>query len=178
MTTLSDTNTGYVFLDVDGIINPFMRKLDIEGWTLHEVEGYMVWRGASVRRWFRSLVEAGIQIVWATTWIKSPEGLRRLEKLYGLPELPAIDKLEFTPGKDYQTSCGKRPGIIRWLRDNKVNTDTIPVVWVDDDLGPLDLYWAEARGVKTVKPSSFQGLSDPAQLRLIEDALGIVVAAA
>lgn len=179
MTTLHNPTdpTGYVFLDVDGIINPFRRNLDLDGWKLANIEGYEVWTSKPVSAWFQSLVESGVQIVWATTWIKMPSGLRKIERKWGLPELPAIDKLEWVPGKDQQTSCGKRNGIIRWLRDNKVNTDVVPTVWVDDDLGPIDIQWADARGVKWVSPASAMGLADPNQLRLIEQALGIMVEA-
>lgn len=178
MTTISNSPTGLVFLDVDGIINPFHRDLKLDGWKLSKVEGYWVWTSTTVRPWFQSLVDAGVQFVWATTWINQPAGLRKLEKKWGLPaNLPAIDRLERQPTKLDQTSCGKRPGIIRWLNANGINTDRIPTVWVDDDLGPVDLDWAYARGVKTVKVPSLRGLSDPAQLRAIEDALGVRVEA-
>ena len=170
--------TGYVFLDVDGIINPFDRDLDIEGWTLRPIEGFEVWVGKPLKPWFKNLVAHGVQIVWATTWINTDPGLRRLEKLWGLPiGLPQIDALEWSQGYDYNTSCGKRPGIIRWLNANKIDTDKTPCVWVDDCLGPLDLRWADARGVVGVKVPSEQGLSDPAQLALIEAGLGVSVAA-
>jgi hypothetical protein len=180
MTTLSNLTpnpTGYIFLDVDGILNPFDRKLGLDGWKLHKVAGFMIWAGTPLVPWFQDLVARGIQVVWATTWINQPEGLHEIEKLWGLPHnLPQIDKLERGSGKD-QTSCGKRPGIIRWLTANKVDTHTTPVAWVDDDLGPIDLYWAEARGVIPVKPDSIDGLSDPKYIRKIEDALGLTVKA-
>jgi hypothetical protein len=181
MTTLPNLNpnpTGYVFLDVDGILNPFLRELNLDGWKLTEIEGFWVWTSKTVGEWFQSLVESGVQIVWATTWINSPAGLRKLECKWGLPaNLPTIDRLERQPTYLDRTSCGKRPGIIRWMNAHNINTDTVPTVWVDDDLGPVDLDWAEARGVKTVKVPSLRGLSDPAQLRAIEDALGVRVEA-
>ena len=141
MTTLPNTNpTGYVFLDVDGIINPFDRQLDIDGWKLHPVEGYQVWVGKPLKPWFRQLVQKGIQFVWATTWINTAPGLRKLEKLWGLPaNLPAIDEMEWAPGLDYRTSCGKRPGIIRYLNANHIDPFKVPCAWVDDHLGQLDL---------------------------------------
>lgn len=178
MTTLTNPNpTGYIFLDVDGILNPFDRQLGIDGWKLHKVEEYFVWVGKPLTPRFQRLVESGVQIVWATTWINTAPGLRKLEKLWGLPaNLPQIDRLEWNPGLDYRTSCGKRPGVIRFLNANKIDPDVTPVVWVDDMLGKLDLHWAEARGVKTVKVPAELGLSDPAQFTLIEDALGVLVA--
>ena len=181
MTTLTNPPTkptGYVFLDVDGIINPFDRDLGLDGWTLHKVEDYWVWVGDPVIPRFQRLVEAGVQFVWATTWINTSPGLRKLEKLWGLPrKLPQIDTLEWNPGLDYQTSCGKRPGVNRFLIENGIDPDKVPCVWVDDHLGQIDLRWAEARGVKGVKVPSELGLADPAQVTLIEDALGVTVAA-
>ena len=38
------------------------------------------------------------------------------------------------------------------------------MVWVDDLLGPIDLRWAEARGVIGVQVPSELGLADPAQV--------------
>ena len=168
-----DNPTGYVFLDVDGIINPFDRDLRLPGWHLEHVGFWDIWVGDPLAAWLRGLIDHGVQIVWATTWVENPDNLAELAVLWGLPtDLPGIDGLEWAVGDRY--SCGKRPGVIRWLNANGVDTEVTPVVWVDDMLGPLDLRWAEARGVVAVPVPSEWGLADPTQPRLIEDALGVI----
>ena len=164
-TTPTTKPTGYVFLDVDGIINPFDRDLGLDGWTLHKVEDYWVWVGDPVIPRFQRLVEAGVQFVWATTWINTSPGLRKLEKLWGLP--PSSRRStpwSGTPAWTTRPAAASAPASTAGSSPTTSTPTRCRAPGWTTHLGQIDLRWAEARGVKGVRVPSERGLSDPAQV--------------
>ena len=166
------TPRSYLFLDIDGVLNPTSIVLPGD-WRQVQIDRLYVWTSADLGRWLTRLVDGGVQIVWATTWIQIPGSLALLADSLGLPsDLPRIDRLEW-PDDDLLES-GKRPGVERWLDEHGVDPIATPVVWADDDLGPDDIRWAEDAGVTAVKVGAIYGLADPSQRVRIESALEVV----
>jgi HAD domain in Swiss Army Knife RNA repair proteins len=183
MTTTSTIDTlgestsprSYLFLDVDGVLNPEAVVLPGD-WRQTQVDRYWVWTSIRLGQWLSSLADRGIQIVWATTWIEHPAALAALAAAFDLPpDLPRIDRLEWLDDDGWDS--GKRPGVQRWLEDHGIDPSATPVVWVDDDLGPNDLRWAGDAGVRALRIPSSHGLADPGQRVRIESALDAIVGA-
>jgi len=165
--------SAYVFLDVDGIINPYARKLPgLEGWETYVIDRYEVWYSDYLRNWLHNLIDNNVQIVWATTWVEHPANLFDLALLWELPtDLPCIDGLAWDDLAERRFDCGKRTGVDRWLTENNVDTTVTPVAWVDDMIGPGDLAFAQARGITPIVVERDRGLSEP----LFTDAIEAVV---
>jgi hypothetical protein len=165
----------YLFLDIDGVLNPEAVVLPGD-WRQVQVDRYWVWTSARLGRWLNDLIDRGVQIVWATTWVENPRALAALAGAFDLPlDLPRIDRLEWLDDDAWDN--GKRPGVQRWLAEHGVDPNATPVVWVDDDLGPNDLRWAADAGIRALKIPSTYGLADPGQRSRIESALDAIVAA-
>lgn len=81
-------------------------------------------------------------MVWATTWMDQAAALLCPRLGVGL-RWPYIDlrrEIELTWAGTWETETWKLPGIERWAAD----TDR-PIAWLDDDLGPDAMAWAERR---------------------------------
>jgi len=160
---------GYLFLDVDGILNPSLARLDGD-WRLEQAGLFQVWISPSLNCWLQYLIDNGIQIVWATTWVEIPVDLAELAERLGLAaDLPRIDKLVWQGNYE----CGKRAGVNTWLLQHKVNPAEVPVAWADDQLGIGDIAWANENDVHPIKVPPRLGLADLFQRERIENALGV-----
>src|SRR6476469_8496208 len=73
--------TGYLFLDVDGVLNPEAWALDGD-WAQRCYGGYYVWTSAELGRWLNHLMDNGTQVVWATTWVQTPDLLGGLAETF------------------------------------------------------------------------------------------------
>src|SRR5262245_19554427 len=127
MTTANTmTNHAYLFLDVDGVLNPEAVVLPGD-WRQVPVDRFWVWTSPRLSRWMNGLLDRGAQIVWATTWIRHPDALATLAEALDLPpDLPRIDGLEWPGGNHWES--GKGPGVRRWLEEHGIDPHTTPVV--------------------------------------------------
>jgi hypothetical protein len=171
--TATDTTTkSYLFLDVDGILNPFLREGLRGDWRLVSIGRYDVWQSEQLSAWLNDLLDQDVQIVWATTWVESPEMLAELAEAWHLPtDLPRIHGVEWPSLGDRRNESGKQRGVAAWLAEHDVDTSVTPVVWVDDDLGPKDQRWAAGAGVTCVKVNPWLGLYRRQSIDEIEQAL-------
>ena len=156
-----------LFLDVDGVLNPD----DGEGLPTSWPGSWQIMGSPSGARVRLSSEQAAalrrlrVEIVWATSWCHSPDDLEWLaEELgfaYGMP------RLDWRPYEDMGAqSCGKRPGVERFLAGTNR-----PAIWVDDQLGPDDLAFVERRRIvapmEAFAPNSQHGI-DEAMVLAIE----------
>lgn len=145
----------FLFLDIDGVINPFDEhdptRLGTD-WTRPVIGGYSVWVSPSLGNWLNHLIADGIDIVWATTWIRHPDHLAEYATALGLPtDLARIGYLRADGA-----NCGKRPAIEDFLA---AIDEPWTAAWVDDDHGLGDHKWATTAGVATFTPDPRFGLS-------------------
>ena len=130
-----------LFLDIDGVLNPEDDDGLPDAWPgswecMHSPSGARVWLSSTQAAALRRLP---VEIVWATTWCHSPEDLEWLAEELGFPY--AMPRLDWRPYEDPDPqSCGKRPGIERFLAGT-----TRSAVWLDDQIGPADLAFVEQR---------------------------------
>jgi hypothetical protein len=151
----------YMFLDVDGIINPMAGEL-YGDWQIYKIGRFEVWQSDSVSAWLNSLIDQGVQIVWATTWVESPANLDELSILWDLPaDLPRINGLSWPTVEERFYDCGKAPGVNDWLNDNNVDSAVTPIAWVDDMLGPGDQRFARTWDINPVFVEPYYGLANP-----------------
>jgi hypothetical protein len=143
-------------------------------WVVREDIGlYGVWTSAALGRWLSGLIDAGIQIVWATTWIFLPEDLDALATSLGLPVgLPRIDDIDLDTDDHWFSESGKRPGVKRFLARHDIDPHVTPVAWADDGLGERDVRYARSAGIRAIRVPKQRGLGNPAQRRRVEQALG------
>lgn len=152
----------YLFLDIDGVLNPYRTTHPGDGWVNKTVAGYRMWVNHDITE---RLLATEAQIVWATMWVTEPRSLVAAAKAYKMPtRLPRIDstKVDYRGWNSGYRETGKRPGLIHYLNENGIDPYDTPCVWVDDQLGRGDLLWAQARGVHTVRPEHTTGLGDQA----------------
>jgi hypothetical protein len=143
-----------LLLDVDGVLNPWLMPRLPAGYQEHRIGQFDVvlagWHGPALLRLCR---DAGLELVWATTW--EEDANREIAPRVGLPaDLPWI------PFKaqevDLFTETRKLPAVQRWVEDRAC-------AWIDDDLGFDAWTWAAKRtgaGIPTllVQPSPGRGL--------------------
>lgn len=165
-----------VFLDVDGVLNPFRARHNPHGdWRKRrlwedELERSKYWVSAELGRWLHTLHDRGVRIVWATTWVNYPDELERYAEIIGAPA--ALDRIRFDKNDDFDLrESGKRPGIAEWLTAHSPDPDARRVVWVDDCIGDNDRRFASDQGILTVRPNPASGLADRKLRALIEDRL-------
>lgn len=163
----------YLFLDVDGVLNPDRfdpRPLD-RTFRKHTIGGYQAWVSQRQGTWLQSLRSQGTTIVWATTWVESTQMLTTLANRLGLPtDLPRIEGIDHD---DIDHNSGKRTGVAHWLHEHGVNPQRVPCVWVDDMLGNRDRMWAWDVGVYPVTVEGRVGLADRRVTKTIEVGLGL-----
>lgn len=166
------TPTAYLFIDIDGVLNPYTDADLGHDWSVEQLDGYDL----QINPTFGVRLGAlpGVQVVWATTWIRVPASLERAASAYGFrPRLPRI-KRELISWQGWaDTECGKRDGLIAYLDGHDIDPAVTPVVWVDDMLGRGDLLWAAARGVHAIKTDDRVGLSDERVVRRILESLRV-----
>jgi hypothetical protein len=159
-----------LFLDVDGVLNPW-RASNLRGdWRKIQVGGVRLWMSRELGEWFSRLAERGVRVVWATTWIKYPDDLEFYAEQMGMPG--GLERIDIdTDHEEWSdvSNSGKRPGVEAWLDAQPAPPRSI--VWVDDDLGPSDLGLAHRRRIAAFAPSPSRGLADSRLRELIETAL-------
>lgn len=166
---------GYMFLDVDGVINPY-KSLSAPGrdWKVVRIDGFAVWTSKHFGRWLTSLVDRGVTIVWASTWVAHDQIRGELCEHFGIAcDWPKIDRLERNPEDAELNDCGKRPGIIRFLAEHNIDPQVIPCVWIDDQLGAGDRRWGIANNFCMFRPRPTHGIAEVAVRNMIEDEFGL-----
>lgn len=164
----------YLFLDIDGVINPFKRLPTDNSITVDFGVGFgkhIIVVSPAIQKVLHSLIDEEFQIVWATTWCHGYRSqIEELAKAYGLPaNLPKIDLRYWGDqhGTKIESGCGKLGGIIRWCQENNVDPETDTIFWFDDQLTGYDWEWADTYGVCAVKPNCVSGLRDRNALQKI-----------
>jgi hypothetical protein len=144
----STTPQRFLFMDLDGVLNPFRAAAPPVYLRQHWIKAqppdsaYKVWANPAMGAALMDISQRfSVQIVWATTWVDYPSRLNWYAAQAGLPtNLPRISQsVDFN--FDHR-SCGKLPGVSDFLR----KFPTATTAWVDDSLGIEDLAWATARG--------------------------------
>lgn len=162
-----------LFLDVDGVLNPFLARTNLHGdWRKVEFgDGGRYWVSPRLGAWLRGLLDGGTRIVWATTWVNDPGDLERYAERIGLP--PGLDRIRFEPSQArfHGTESGKAGGIAEWLGAHAPDAGERIVVWVDDDIGPLDKAFALQQSIVTFAPHPVSGLADRTLRMRIEESL-------
>lgn len=148
-----------LYLDVDGVLNPFRSKGPHKHWPDYTKHTVTVPNGRSYRMWFsrslgRLLTEQchddGIEIVWATSWAAHVDTL-----IADLANIPTGLRVLHYPdsAEDDHRNTGKVDQVA-------ADAGTRPVIWIDDYLGPDDRSWADTRPEPTllIRPSPSTGL--------------------
>lgn len=145
----SDVSRPVLYLDVDGVLNPFRATNPIKHWSDYHKEPVFLPDGRSFRVWFSNRLGQALQnlasrtdveIVWATTWSEYVDELiaPSANLPLGLRRLP-----HHSDGDIDLANCGKLAEVSRDANDR-------PVIWIDDCLGPKDHAWAESRPAPTL----------------------------
>lgn len=151
-----------LFLDVDGVLNPYdTPRLPLE-YAPHLVRGHMVRLNAAHGVWLAHLAQV-YEVVWASLWgATAPAEIgRRL----GLAEAEAID---FTclqgEGEPDCTGATFKLGAVAARAGDR------PCAWVDDDFHDDARTWATQRGAPTllVQPDPHVGLTGAHIIALME----------
>lgn len=148
-----------LYLDVDGVLNPFRSKGPHKHWSDYAKHTVDLPDGSSFKLWCspvlgRQLSDValrhGIEIVWATSWADHVEelivplvGLERGLRVLAYPAVAETDLANTGKLAEVAADAGGRPAI-----------------WVDDDLGPADRAWAAEREDPTllIRPDPAAGL--------------------
>jgi hypothetical protein len=137
-------------VDIDGVINAVSvtAGADSAGWAhLFEIRtkdgrGPFLIRVPKGTRERLERLERDFEMVWATTWMDQAAELLCPRLGIGLrwPYVDLTREIELTWAGTWESETWKLPGIARWAE----GTDR-PIAWVDDDLGPDAIAWAERR---------------------------------
>lgn len=161
-------SVGYLFLDVDGPLNPWAEKgcRRPVGYTTHRLRP-AGWENARkpLRVWLnpshgpalvKLAADTGLTLAWATTW--QFEANRLIGPVLGLPELPVVD-FDHHPGslKDW-----KFPAVADFASGK-------PLVWFDDD-------FRSSRLVHTVTDFQHQRGDLPTLLHWVDPRVGLTEA--
>ncbi len=138
-----------LYLDIDGVITASPHSFPgIETFKVPASDPY----GDAYVDWhpelFHELVGLFDEVVWATSWICSPEDLTTLEETIGV----AYPRVEMTLAQYFRhrskASCGKRESVA-----HHYHGEPAPFIWIDDHIGARDKAWARSVGGRTVVPS-------------------------
>lgn len=168
--TLSPRQRAAILLDVDGCLNPFgfwFRPSENPGFSAHQLAGFTVRLDPTIGARLQAIAaDAGAEIFWATTWNHQANQL--IAPRAGLPDDLTVIELPESPEVDTDATW-KLPTIAAWV----AGRPGLPIVWIDDDLGPDADAWARARGnVLLVQPSPDHGITS-AHLEEISTFLGL-----
>jgi hypothetical protein len=147
-----------LLVDIDGVLNPFVRAGDLrpEGYEEHSLGGLDVLLRSVHGEWLRDLAER-FDLAWVSTWEADSNAL--VGPVIGAPpDLPFIEFRERT--EDGWT--WKLPAVRRFVGDR-------PVAWLDDDPGPSAADWAATRDAPTliVSPDPTVGWTEPEYRQLV-----------
>jgi hypothetical protein len=125
-------------LDVDGVLNPFAlpRGALPPGFAEYTIDGFELRLTRRHGDWLSPFINR-FQFVWATTWEAKANGL--IAPLVGVPaNLPVV-----TFGAVERRGDWKLPAVAAFA-------GSLPVAWIDDDLGSAAEDWARTRGAPTL----------------------------
>jgi hypothetical protein len=147
-----------LLVDIDGVLNPFVRAGDLapDGYAEHEIAGLHVLLRRVHGEWLRDLARV-FELAWVSTWEADSSPL--IGAVIGAPpDLPWIEFRERTP--DGWT--WKLPAVRRFAGDR-------PLAWLDDDPGPDAADWAATRDARTliVSPDPRTGWTEDEYHRLL-----------
>ena len=139
-------NRPWLFLDVDGVLNPFVEIERLPpGYALHDViiapDSRQLARSERGREltialntahgeWLRDLA-VDFDLVWATAW--GEHANEHISPRLGLPRLPVV-----IPHPLGLYRSAKRPAIIDFAKER-------PLAWIDDAINSIDFQWARSR---------------------------------
>lgn len=113
-----------LFLDIDGVLNPWAAPACPPGYTEHRWRRRKAWLAPEHGPALLALAEnAGLELVWATSWADDANTL--VGKALGLPPLPVVT----FAGPHADSGPGwKFPAVGRFAYGR-------PLAWFDDDFG-------------------------------------------
>lgn len=122
-----------ILLDVDGVLNPFVRPG--KAWQAHKCAcggtTYNMLLNPEHGPQLLALAEqGGAELVWATAW--EHDANRAIAPIIGLPQLPVIEVLK--GDVEPYGVCFKSPAVAEYVNGR-------PFLWVDDDLTQADDLW-------------------------------------
>jgi|SRR5687767_2412458 len=135
MKSNTTANKPIVFIDIDGVLNPFAepRFLKPFGFKRHRIlddesnNKYTMWLNPQHKDWLMSLTDIA-DLAWATTWNKQANS--KIGWRIGLPEFPVAEVTIVThdaAGQKLKNPVWwKAQGIIDLAQDRKF-------IWIDDD---------------------------------------------
>lgn len=152
-----------LFVDVDGVLNPWLAEDCPPGFDVYDFfPGERVLLSPAHGKLLMSLASA-YELVWATAWEHRANSL--ICPVLSLPELPVV---EFPlDGRDRYFR--KLPSVIEAVGDR-------PCAWIDDEHQPDHYTWAERRGVPTliIDIDPAEGLTSDVVERLAEWAAALL----
>jgi hypothetical protein len=154
-----------LFLDIDGVLNPYRAKHRLHGdWRKESMDPFRpkslrVWVSKNLGDWLNTLTESGVRIVWATTWVMFPDDLKQYAQYLGIPNF--TDRID-SDLDDLSEECGsgKMGPIERWLMSNYSSPEIPKIAWVDDEISLHERLWMEGLGGKVVITNPATGLAN------------------
>jgi hypothetical protein len=114
--------SGWLFLDIDGVLNPWAAPGCPPGYAEHRWRRRKAWLSAAHGPALLTLAEdTGLELVWATSW--GDDANRLVGKAIGLPQLPVVTFAgpHADTGPDWKFAAVGRFAYGR------------PLAWFDDD---------------------------------------------
>ncbi|MFK4298129.1 hypothetical protein ABH924_003290 [Arthrobacter sp. GAS37] len=160
--------TTHLYLDIDGVLNAWLRGPKSPSLWDGGYEFHQCWYGeyvapAMISRLNTLIAEHGITGHWLTTWMEAAPMFGSLIGLEGSESWPVLEAVKGT-GRHWS----------KWstIRRHFNTTQPDAALWIDDDLAlnRRALRWAKTAGVLAWAPNGFHGIT-PAMLEDIEQAL-------